>query len=65
MCNLNSISDLNNSDIDKLEYSVTPEREKWRIRFVEELLNIRLGKMEVPGFTQENITEMLDYVCVS
>ena len=65
LCNLNSISDLNNSDIDKLEYSVTPEREKWRIRFVEELLNIRHGKMEVTGFTQENITEMLDYVCVS
>ena len=65
LCNLNSISDINNDIIDKMEYSRTPEREKWRIGLIQELLNVRHGTMDIPGFSQENITEILDHVCVS
>ena len=46
LCNLNSISDINNDIIDKIEYSRTPEREEWRIGLIQELLNGRHGTLK-------------------
>ena len=50
----------------KLVYSVIPEDDEWRTGICCELLKLQENKqVELHGFTQEEIKEMLRYVCVS
>ena len=65
LCNLDTIASIKNSDIDDLKYAEIPDKEKWRISLIHELLDIRHGKMEVPGMTQQDITDILDDICMS
>ena len=65
LCNLDTISSIKNSDIDEIKYAEIPENEKWRISLIHELLDIRHGKLEAPGMTQQNITDILDDICKS
>ena len=51
--------------IDKLIYSEIPITEKWRIDFTNELLSIKKGTFEAPGFTYDEECDMLEYVCIS
>ena len=64
-CDLNFISEMNSSNISDLVYSEVPKTEKWRIGLVNELMNIRHGTIEVPGFSSDDISDILDYVCTS
>ena len=50
----------------KLVYFECPEKEEWRISLISELLNVRANPAELlPGFTIEEIEDMLSYACVS
>ena len=64
-CNLNHISEMKCSNIRDLVYSKIPKTEEWRIGFINELLHIRSGKIEVPGFSPHDISDILDNVCIS
>ena len=64
-CDLKSIHELNCSAVDHLVYSEIPNAQIWRIDFIHELLAIRQGEIEVRGFTSNDISDMLDNVCIS
>ena len=64
-CDLNSISDLNCDSIDKLVYTDVPNEEIWRINFLQELISTRQGELVVPGFTSEEISDIIDNICVT
>ena len=64
-CDLNSISDLNCDSINKLVYSEVPNDQLWRINFIHELLSTRNDELEVPGFTSDEISDMIDFICVT
>ena len=49
----------------KLVYSVIPEDDEWRTGMCCRILKLRDKKVELQGFTQKEINEMLRYVCVS
>ena len=59
------ISSLKLSDNDSLEYLPIPNLEEWRIGSLKELLSTRLGIIDVPGFTTEEIYDLINIVCVS
>ena len=63
-CDADSISSLNFTDIDNQTYSEIPESELWRVTLLEELLMVRQGKMDIPGFTPNEITNLLDDICI-
>ena len=65
LCDKNSISNLNSSDIDFLCYQPVPDIELWRLDLIEELLETRHGNSNIEGFTPEEISEMIDYLCIS
>ena len=66
MCDKDSIENVNIYDIDMLNYANCPENEKWRLSLVDELIEIRTNPSELlPGFTLEEIEDMLCHVCVS
>ena len=64
-CDKNSVFSLSSSDIDCLQYFPVPEHEKWKIPVLEELLETRKDFTELQGFSSEDITSMIDYLCVS
>ena len=49
----------------KLQYMETPADEKWRIEFAHELLMVRKRELELTGFLQEEIEEILKNVCIT
>ena len=65
LCNKDNISSLNENDINDLTYNQVPENEMWRIGLLNELLNTRSSSLEVPGFTSDELTDMINIVCTS
>ena len=49
----------------KLQYMETPVDERWRVEFADELLMIRKGELELTGFQQDEIEEILKTVCIT
>ena len=65
LCKKPSINQIESTDIDSLEYNPIPENEKWRLSVVKDMLEARTNKEYLPGFTQEEITDMLNFACSS
>ena len=65
ICDHSLISSLTPSDIDSLEYFPIPNLEEWRISFLKELLSTILGTIDVPGFTTEEISHLINIAYVS
>ena len=65
-CGLEDIKDLTATHVKKnLKYHEIPLDEKWRISIADELLQLKQLKVSLDGFTSEEISTMLDYVCTS
>ena len=43
-----------------LKYSKIPSDEVWREKLIKELIS---SEVEVNGFSQEEVTEMVEYLC--
>ena len=48
-----------------LSYKEVPLNEEYRIDFIKELIEVRHDAVEVVGFTDEELEEILSYLCVS
>ena len=64
-CDTDTITGLNSTKIDKQTYSKIPESEVWRVGLVEELLMARQGRMDIPGLSANEITDILEVICVN
>ena len=61
-----SISELKSSSVKAdFKYKPVPEQEMWRMSILEELLEVRENKFEISGFDQEEIEEILEFVCTT
>ena len=65
LCNKESMFSLDCNDIDGLLYEPIPDTELWRLNLIEELLDTRLNGTYLDGFTSDDITAMIDYLCIS
>ena len=72
--NLNKIArqcDSNVDDLDsftvksKMEYFPLPENESWRIPLIHELLSLKSQTFNFPGFSRQEIDDMLVHACTS
>ena len=59
----NRIEDLDVRNTD-FEYHLVKDSEKWKIGFVKELIDVKLGDLVVEGFSYEEIDETLRYLCI-
>ena len=48
-----------------MKYFEIPDEVKWRPAFIDELLKIRKNEMTVEGFSEAEINDMLNIVCIS
>ena len=46
-------------------YTCVPENEEYRIEFIKELIDVKNNEMEVVGFDNEELEDILTYLCVS
>ena len=52
--------DANSGDI---EYHEIPDSETWRVDFVKEIVELKNGDIELPGFDRKELEEILDFLC--
>ena len=60
-----NVNDLTKSDISELVYHPTPPDEKWKEAIVNELMQVRDNVIEVEGFEYDELTDILEHICVS
>ena len=46
-------------------YFDVPEREEYRVEFIKELIEVKNNEMEVAGFDNHELDDILSYLCVS
>ena len=49
----------------KMMYARVPDAESWRPGLLKELMEVRSSKSALPGFSQEEVEEMIKFVCTS
>ena len=54
------VEDLKESDITRYGYAPV---ESWKFSMVQELIDIREGKLEVEQFSKEELDEILEHLC--
>ena len=64
-CDSTSVVDMKCDDVDNLVYADLPMTEKWRVGVIWELMQTRLDNVEVPGFTKDDISDILNFVCIT
>ena len=61
----NDFSELVPEDASKIMYEDIPEEDSWRVSFLQELLEIRMGEYQVKGFTEGEISDLIQSICVN
>jgi hypothetical protein len=59
------VQNLNPYDFNSVKYHQLGDDEKWRVDSLEELINIKFGKLELDHFVPEEIEEMIIFVSTS
>ena len=63
-CDSTSVVDIKCDDVDKLVYADLPMTEEWRVNIIRELMQTRRDDIEVPGFSKDDISDILNSVCI-
>ena len=48
-----------------IKYCEVPQKELWRIAMVKETIRVRDNELVVPGFSNEECEDILNYLCVT
>ena len=59
------IEDVTMEDANIFKYARVPPEDEWRVGMAKEIIEIRSRKLEVENFDDEEIEEMLVYICTS
>ena len=60
-----NIDQLNNVGIDNIEYQPVKNEDKWKISVLKECIDVKHGRMNIDGFTSEELEEIVSHLCVS
>ena len=60
----NRVEDLKAGNAD-FDYHTVSEANRWKIDFIRELIDVRDDELTVDGMDQEELEEILEYLCIS
>ena len=60
-----SLEEVTASEIDKLKYHELNDEETWKVDVILELTDVKFKQATIEGFTDDEIGEILDFVCTS
>ena len=58
-----SIKDVKLGDTEKLSYIMMEEMDRWKVNLIKEIIDIKAGMMEVPGFELKELDTLLCHLC--
>ena len=64
-CNWKESEKTNVYDRENIEYKHVPIDEEWRINMLEELIMVKHGERAIEHFSEEEIEEIIEFVCSS
>ena len=59
------VKDLGKSDARDLSYHPLGEEEKWKDELLNELIDIRDGKVHIQGFSDNEMSSLINFICTS
>ena len=59
------VQELVPSDVLGFAYKPMENKEKWKITIIQEIIEIKNGILEMDNFRQDELEEMLEYLCIS
>jgi hypothetical protein len=65
MTGKSDIEDLCAKDISKVEYAPVPLEDKWRIDLLNELIDVKYGNSMVENLNNDEIDDLIQFVCAS
>ena len=60
----NRVEDLKAGNVD-FDYHTVSEANRWKIDFIRELIDVRDDELTVDGMDQDEVEEILEYLCIS
>ena len=57
--------ELSPCDASLIEFAKISDENKYRVNFIEELLNVKHGRLEVDGFLDSELQQIVDFLCTS
>ena len=60
-----TIEEINGSEIDKLKYHELNDEETWKVDMILELTDVKFKQATIEGFTDDELEEILEFVCTS
>ena len=58
----NTLEELNSGYIE-VKYHEIPDSEAWRITFIQEIVEVNHGELEVVGMSKEELEQIQEYLC--
>ena len=59
----NSVKDVHKADGDRVKYFDLNEQNLWRVPAAREIIDVKANNLEVPGFTEQELDEILRFIC--
>ena len=58
-----TVNDVDITDVNNFKYFEIDAKDKWRIPFAREIIEVKANTLEVPGFDEDELKTILEYVC--
>ena len=52
-------------DVENINYFKLDEKESWKVQCIQEIIEAKNNRVEIPGFEEEELQAMLNYLCTS
>ena len=60
-----SVNDVRKEDVEKIGYFELDSDESWKVGSIREIIQVKQGLMQVPGFGSDELETILNYLCTS
>ena len=61
----NNVDQLKDVGINNIEYHPVSNDDKWKIKVIKECIDVKFGRLEIEGFSSEELEEISSHLCVS
>ena len=60
-----NIDDLRKEHIKEIKYQDADPTSGWKIGFIKEITDVKFNKLEIENFSQEELDDILEFLCTS
>ena len=60
-----SVGEIKRVDVENINYFKLNEKENWKVQCIQEIIEAKNNRVEIPGFEGEELQAMLNYLCTS